>query len=407
MLVPNTGLLAGGGKDGTFFLLTAATWATATSASGALQKSVFASFRGGPVYWQRSAANGGPLLYHWGPNDTAKAYAFNGSTFAATPNFQGSVAPVYPGGILALSALGDSPGTGILWATVAPGGNVYLDPTDPGVLYALDASNVGTTLWTSTMNAPRDALGNVAKLVPPTVANGKVYVATFSNRIDVYGLLPTPNAASPTFSPVPGAYTGAQQVTLADTTPGAVIHYTTDGSTPTGTSPTYGGTPLTVSTTATVQAIASASGYLTSAVTGGTYTISAPVTSVPVGLASAATVVAIGKSGTPVTNGGLDTGGNAFATDLLGSSLNWAGSTFTIGAAGAPNAASYATIVLPQGNFSAVKLLATAVNGSQLNQAFVVTYTDGSTSTITQNMSDWFKPQNYPGESSRWPCPTA
>ena len=93
----------------------------------------------------------------------------------------------------------------------------------------------------------RDALGNVAKLVPPTVANGKVYVATFSNRIDVYGLLPTPNAASPTFSPVPGAYTGAQQVTLADTTPGAVIHYTTDGSTPTGTSPTYGGTPLTVS----------------------------------------------------------------------------------------------------------------------------------------------------------------
>ena len=180
--------------------------------------------------------------------------------------------------------------------------------------------------------------------------------------------------------------------------PSAVIHYTTDGSAPTAASPTYGGTPLTVSASSTVQAIASASGYANSAVAGGTYTISAPVPTVSVGLA-AANVTGFGKSGSPVPNGGLDTGGYAFATELLGTSLNWAGSSFTIRAAGAPDAASYATIPLPQGSFSAVKLLATAVNGSQLNQAFVVTYTDGSTSTITQNMSDWFKPQNYPGES--------
>jgi len=36
----------------------------------------------------------------------------------------------------------------------------------------------------------RDAVGNFAKFVAPTVANGKVYLATFSNRLNVYGLLP-------------------------------------------------------------------------------------------------------------------------------------------------------------------------------------------------------------------------
>ncbi len=34
-----------------------------------------------------------------------------------------------------------------------------------------------------------------------------------------------------------------------------------------------------------------------------------------------------------------------------------------------------------------------------INQKFVVTYTDGSTTSITQSLSDWFSPQNYAGES--------
>ena len=42
------------------------------------------------------------------------------------------------------------------------------------------------------MLSARDAIGNYAKFVAPTVANGKVYMATFSNRLKVYGLLPPP-----------------------------------------------------------------------------------------------------------------------------------------------------------------------------------------------------------------------
>jgi hypothetical protein len=79
-----------------------------------------------------------------------------------------------------------------------------------------------------------------------------------------------PAAATPTFSPAPGTYSKAQTVTISDSTPGAAIHYTVDGSTPTASSPVYT-TPLQVSATTTISAIAVASGYSSSSVAVGAY----------------------------------------------------------------------------------------------------------------------------------------
>jgi Chitobiase/beta-hexosaminidase C-terminal domain/Bacterial Ig-like domain (group 2) len=85
-------------------------------------------------------------------------------------------------------------------------------------------------------------------------------------------------AATPTFSPAAGTYTSAQTVTISSATTGATLYYTTNGTAPTTSSPVYSG-PVTVSATETLEAIATASGYSTSAAGSAAYTIAS--TSLP------------------------------------------------------------------------------------------------------------------------------
>jgi hypothetical protein len=93
------------------------------------------------------------------------------------------------GGMLALSANGTNAGTGILWASHQFTGDAN-QAVRPGILHAYDAQNVTNELWNSEQISARDSVGSYGKFVPPTVSNGKVYLATFSNRLNVYGLLP-------------------------------------------------------------------------------------------------------------------------------------------------------------------------------------------------------------------------
>jgi N-acetylneuraminic acid mutarotase len=102
-----------------------------------------------------------------------------------------------------------------------------------------------------------------------------------------------PQAETPTFLPVAGNYSSAQTVTISDTTPGAHIFYTTNGTTPSfsgtglspypnpGTSEGSSGLQITVSSTETVEAIATAYGYLPSAVGTALYTIGLPAAATP------------------------------------------------------------------------------------------------------------------------------
>jgi hypothetical protein len=85
----------------------------------------------------------------------------------------------------------------------------------------------------------------------------------------------TPVAAAPTFSPTPGTYTSAQSVTISDATAGALIYYTTNGTTPTTSSTLYTGA-IWQSQTQTIRAIAVETGCGNSSVTTAAYTI-APV----------------------------------------------------------------------------------------------------------------------------------
>jgi hypothetical protein len=84
-----------------------------------------------------------------------------------------------------------------------------------------------------------------------------------------------PTAATPTFSPGPGTYLEPQSVTVSSTIAGATIYYTLDGSSPTTASLVYS-SPIALSATTTIKAIAVADGYSASASAIGTYTINLP-----------------------------------------------------------------------------------------------------------------------------------
>jgi hypothetical protein len=93
-----------------------------------------------------------------------------------------------------------------------------------------------------------------------------------------------PAAAMPTFSEGGGTYTGVQSITLSDTTPNATIFYTTNGTTPSASSTVYSaGTPISVSTSETIETMAVAPGFGGSAVTSAAYQIAVAASLIPNG----------------------------------------------------------------------------------------------------------------------------
>lgn len=190
LLIPGTNLLVGGGKEGKIYVLDRANLGHYRAADdGQIVQSFLATnanIHGSPVFWNGPA---GALMYVWAEDDALKAYRLVNGRFQTTPAAVGSYTLPHgmPGGILSLSANGAAAGSGILWATTAIGD--ANQAVRPGILHAYDAANVGVELWNSAQNAGRDDLGNFGKFSSPTIAEGKVYLATFSKQLVVYGLL--------------------------------------------------------------------------------------------------------------------------------------------------------------------------------------------------------------------------
>ena len=157
--------------------------------------------------------------------------------------------------------------------TMAPNPGTYNAPQS---VTLTDASPGVTIYYTTDGSTPTTAspqytgpitVSTTTKL--QAIAAGNGYSAS-SDTFGIYTIM-TP-AAAPTLSPNPGTYATSQSVTLADSSSGTTIYYTTDGSTPTTASPRYTG-PITISTPTTLQAIAAGNGYSASSVAGGIYTI--------------------------------------------------------------------------------------------------------------------------------------
>ena len=283
MVLPNqsTGsnphLLVQADKQGSIFLLNRENMGGYnTTADQVIQELSYAVGNVGvwssPAYW-----NGN--VYFWGRFDYLKSFALNNGLLSTTPT-RSTEQYAFPGATPSISANGNT--QGIVWTinseAFATGG--------PAILQAHSASNVATTLYSSSTNAARDAAGAAVKFAVPTIANGKVYVGA-ANEIDIYGLL---NGATQTSAPVisPGteSFTGSITVTITDATPGASIYYTTNGTAASTSSTLYTG-PITVSNTETINAIAIGTGMLLSAQASATFTsssVTSPVTfSLPTG----------------------------------------------------------------------------------------------------------------------------
>ena len=121
------------------------------------------------VYWNGS-------VYYAGSDDFLKQFRLNSGLLATPPAAQTTTQFGYSC-TMSLSANGSS--NGILWA-LASGSDV---------LHAFDATNVATALYNSDQAGTRDNFGKVVRFNPPTVANGKVYVAG-DKQFTIFGLLP-------------------------------------------------------------------------------------------------------------------------------------------------------------------------------------------------------------------------
>ena len=203
-------------------------------------------------------------------------------------------------------------------------------------------------------------------------------------------------AATPSFSPAPGNYSSPQSVTLSDTTAGAVIYYTTDGSTPTTSSTLYSGS-IAVSGTTTIKAIAVASGYLNSAVATGTYTLPATLVSIAVTPA----YVSIPKGSTQqftATGTYSDSSTQNLTSTVTWTSSNTAVATISTGGLATGAATGSATIQAISGSISGstsltvtrvlVSIAVTPANASiakGVTQQFTATgvFSDASTANLT------------------------
>jgi hypothetical protein len=204
VLLPGTNLVLATGKDGKYYALDRANMGKfVPSGNNSQAHQVFQAtayhIHGTPPCWARGADT---LSYVWSESDALKAYRLTGGSFQTSPVATGEVfLPAdehhMPGGILTGSADGNHPGTGIVWATHPVCGDTNFDIVG-GIVRAFDAGDVSRELWNSEMAGDHgDRLGNLAKFTPPVVANGRVYVATFSDALRVYGLLPVPRTPDP------------------------------------------------------------------------------------------------------------------------------------------------------------------------------------------------------------------
>jgi len=127
-----------------------------------------------PAFWHGA-------FYYSGSNGVLSLYSLNSGLLSTSPRSKART----------LFTVGSTPSVssngytnGIIWVIDADGGR----GKHAAVLHAYNAANVSVELYNSSQAGMRDTAGAGIHFTVPTIANGRVYIGTFT-ELDVYGLL--------------------------------------------------------------------------------------------------------------------------------------------------------------------------------------------------------------------------
>jgi Immunoglobulin domain len=180
-------LLLATGKTGMLYVLDRDNLGRYNSASdNALQEVGVApnnSSVGGGVFGQPVLFNG--AVYVAANRKPIQRFTIDTTSLSSTFQSQSAHSFTFRGVTPAASANGTS--NGIVWALDTSGDPTSGNPA-PAVLFAYDAANLGTLLYSSPTSGI-GASGTAIKSTVPTVANGKVYIGG-AGTFSVFGLLP-------------------------------------------------------------------------------------------------------------------------------------------------------------------------------------------------------------------------
>jgi poly(beta-D-mannuronate) lyase len=175
--------------------------------------------------------------------------------------------------ILTASDVGPNAGGTVAAPTFTLAAGTYTGPQNITIASSTSGASIRYTTDGST---PTSSTGNLYSGPVTLSANTTLKAIAFKTLLTDSSVTSgsyTIRVFAPTFTPAAGTYTGAQSVTISSATPGASIRYTLDGSTPTSTTGTLYTGAVTISSSATLKAIAFNTGMADSTVTSGAYTI--------------------------------------------------------------------------------------------------------------------------------------
>ena len=166
-------LAVGAGKDGNIYVVSRDSMGKFSTSGNHIWQELDGVLAGGiwstPAYYKQSV--------YFGPNGgSLRAFTISGAKLA-TGSASANSYP-YPGTSPAVSANGTA--NGIVWAH---------ENSDPAVLHAYDAGDLGHELYNSSQAANgRDHFGAGNKFITPVIADGRVFIGT-QNGVAVFGLL--------------------------------------------------------------------------------------------------------------------------------------------------------------------------------------------------------------------------